>query len=110
MPPALRIPHRFCLILNLMSQPVTPEEIGLLVEVRNGPGVLHQLTGVIFRHGGDITSVAILDSDKPVASLFFEVAGSNSVDAIEKEMRALQIVTNLGRTDTLQKVYGKRII
>ena len=27
-----------------------------------GPGFLHQLTGVIARHGGDITSVQIMDS------------------------------------------------
>ena len=100
-----------CLILNLMSQSTPPEEqIGLLVEVRNGPGVLHQLSGVIFRHGGDISSVAILDNDKAIASLFFEVAGVGAVDAIESEMRALEIVTAVGRTDTLQKVYGKRII
>lgn len=94
-----------------MSQSTPPEEqIGLLVEVHNGRGVLHQLSGVIFRHGGDITSVAILDNDKPIASLFFEVAGTDAVDAIQNEMRSLAIVTRVDRTDTLQKVYGKRII
>ncbi len=87
-----------------------PEQVGLVVEVRNGPGVLHLLTGVIFRHGGDITSVAILDSDKPIASIFFEIASAGSIAAIEEEMRGLDAVENIGRTDTLQKVYGKRII
>jgi len=82
----------------------------LLVEVRNGPGVLHQLTGVIFRHGGDITSVAILDSDKPLASVFFEIAGVDAVAAIEEDLQALDVVASVGRTTTLQKVYGKRLI
>jgi len=87
------------------------EQVGLVAEVSNGPGVLHLLTGVIFRHGGDITSVAILDNEKPVASVFFEIAGPvAAVSAIEEEMRGLETVHSVGRTSTLQKVYGKRII
>ena len=39
---------------------------GLSVETRNERGVMHQLTGVIARLGGDITWVAILDSQKPI--------------------------------------------
>ena len=88
----------------------SPEQIGLLVEVRNGPGVLHVLTGVIFRHGGDITSVAILDSEKPRASVFFEIGGTALVADIEQEMRGLDVVIRVSRTTTLQKVYGKRLI
>jgi len=94
----------------MSEQALGGEQIGLLVEVRNGPGVLHTLTGVIFRHGGDITSVAILDNDKPLASVFFEVAGKVEIVAIEEEMRELEIVESVGRTSTLQKVYGKRLI
>ena len=93
-----------------MADSAAPEQVGLVVEVRNGPGVLHLLTGVIFRHGGDITSVAILDSDKPVASVFFEIARAGGISAIEEEMRSLEGVEIVRRTDTLQKVYGKRII
>ena len=85
------------------------EQAGLLVEVRNGPGVLHQLTGVIFRHGGDIHSVAILDSEKPVASVFFEIT-AESMEKIVEELRALEGVSQVGRAETLQKVYGKRLI
>jgi len=86
------------------------EQIGLVVEVNNGPGVLYQLTGVIFRHGGDISSVAILDGDKPVASIFFEITPGVGVDAIETDLRSLEIVRLVARTTTLQKVYGKRLI
>jgi len=91
------------------EQPGSSEQIGLVVEVANGPGVLHRLTGIIFRHGGDITSVAILDSDKPVASVFFEIGGGDFA-SIEREMRATEGVHRVGLTDTLQRVYGKRLI
>jgi energy-converting hydrogenase B subunit Q len=85
------------------------EQIALIVEVDNGPGVLHRLTGIIFRHGGDIGSVAILDTDKPVASVFFEIGGGE-VEAMETEMRAMEGVQAVARTNTLQQVYGKRLI
>jgi len=85
------------------------EHIGLVVEVRNGPGVLHRLTGSIFRHGGDITSVAILDNEKPVVSVFFEIGGGD-IEAMQQEMRAMEGVQVVGRTNTLQRVYGKRLI
>ena len=38
------------------------DTIGIVVHAAGGTGVLHQLTGVIARHDGDITSVEILDA------------------------------------------------
>ena len=35
--------------------------VGLLIEARGGPGVLHETTGIIARHEGDITLVEILE-------------------------------------------------
>ena len=91
------------------QQAASQEQTGLVVEVRNGPGVLHRLTGIIFHHGGDITSVAILDNDRPVVSVFFEIGGGD-IAVMEQEMQAMEGVRNVGRTNTLQKVYGKRLI
>ncbi len=85
------------------------EPTALVVEVQNGPGVLHRLTGIIFHHGGDISSVAILDGDRPVVSVFFEVGGGD-VAAMEEAMRAMEGVQSVSRSHTLQKVYGKRLI
>ena len=39
-----------------------------------GPGVLHQLTGVIARHGGDITSVEILSDWEGLSRTYLEIA------------------------------------
>jgi energy-converting hydrogenase B subunit Q len=45
------------------------ESIGILVEADPGPGILHQLTGVIAQHGANITSVDIIEEQQT----YFEV-------------------------------------
>ncbi len=47
--------------------------IGLLIEASSGPGVLHQTTGVIARHEGDITLVEIIERGSEVDRLYLEV-------------------------------------
>ena len=37
------------------------QKIGIEVVAATGPGILHQLTGVIAAHHGDITSVEIVN-------------------------------------------------
>src|ERR1035438_1172894 len=49
------------------------ETIGMVVHAIGSTGVLHQLTGVIARHQGDITSVEILDNRPAEARTYFEV-------------------------------------
>ena len=39
-----------------------------------GPGVLHQLTGVIARHHGDITSVEILSDLDGLSRTYLEIS------------------------------------
>jgi len=47
------------------------ESLALALEVKNERGVLHELTGVIARLGGNITWVAIRDSRSNPSSLSF---------------------------------------
>ena len=86
------------------------ERIGILLRATSGPGVLHQMTGVIARHGGDIASVEIAGNAAPEARVYFEIALSSDVAALLDDLRALPPVLELTRVDTLDKVYGKRII
>ena len=86
------------------------ERIGILLRATSGPGVLHQMTGVIARHGGDIASVEIAGNAAPEARVYFEIALSSDVPALLDDLRALPPVLELTRVDTLDKVYGKRII
>jgi energy-converting hydrogenase B subunit Q len=90
--------------------PIATEKTGLVIVVANGPGVLHQLTGIIVRHGGDIRSVSIIE-DTPVESrVYFELDLPGSADALLADFRELSVVQSVERVQTLQKIYGKRII
>ena len=87
-----------------------PETIGLLVTARGRTGVLHQLTGVIARHEGDIASVEILGNWPQEARTYFEVVLPGPPEALIADLRALEIVTAVDAVKTFQAIYGKRII
>jgi energy-converting hydrogenase B subunit Q len=84
--------------------------IGLLVEAVSGPGVLHELTGVIARHQGDITLVEILERAPEVSRVYFEVELPGTVEPLLDELREAHVVRALEPVETFQRVYGKRII
>jgi energy-converting hydrogenase B subunit Q len=86
------------------------ETIGLLVHAVGKTGVLHQVTGVIARHEGDITSVAILDNWPAEARTYFEVVLPGDPAALVEDLRGLPIVRGVEIVKTLEQVYGKRII
>jgi energy-converting hydrogenase B subunit Q len=86
------------------------ESIGMLVRVASGPGILHQLSGVIARRGGDITSVEIAGAGTAEARVYFEIALPEDPAALVEEMRALPIVQDVSVVNTLKAIYGKRII
>jgi energy-converting hydrogenase B subunit Q len=86
------------------------EKVGLMVTAVNGPGVLHKLTGVIARHGGDITSVDILSIDPPDTRIYFEMEVSGSTAELTAEIAALDIVKEVRLETSLAKIYGKRVI
>ena len=86
------------------------ERIGIVVHANGGTGVLHQLTGVIARHHGDITSVEILANRPNEARTYFEVVLPGAIEELTAELRALEIVRDVEAVKTLQAIYGKRII
>jgi energy-converting hydrogenase B subunit Q len=89
---------------------MSEEPIGLVIHATGKTGVLHQLTGVIARHGGDISSVEILDNRPEQARTYFEVTLPAGPEAVIEDLRALPIVRSVELVKTLQKIYGKRII
>ena len=84
--------------------------LGLHVRARSGPGILHQLSGVIARHQGDITSVEIAERTPDESRVYFEVELPGTSDALVSDLRALESVLALELVETFQRVYGKRII
>ena len=84
--------------------------LGLHVRARSGPGVLHQLTGVIARHRGDITSVEIVERGEAASRVTFEVELPGPPEALVVELRAQDVVLEIELVETFERVYGKRII
>ncbi len=86
------------------------EKIGLVVRTDAGPGILHQLTGVIARYEGNITSVEIVESSPPDAVVYFELELPGDSASLAAELRELPVVHDVSVVSTFQKIYGKRII
>jgi energy-converting hydrogenase B subunit Q len=82
------------------------ENIGILIEADPGPGILHQLTGVIARHGGNITSVDIVEARQT----YFEIDVEDGAAALIEDLSSLAIVRKVSQVNTFQTVFGKRII
>jgi energy-converting hydrogenase B subunit Q len=82
----------------------------LFIHAREGKGVLHQLTGVIARHDGDISSVAIVERGETEVTIDFEIELPGEVELLRRDLEALPIVGAALVMHSLQKIYGKRII
>ncbi len=76
----------------------------------SGPGVLFQLTGAIARHGGDIRSVSIIEDAPAETRLYFEVDLPGDDHALIADLENLDVVRSVTQVQSLQKIYGKRII
>lgn len=86
------------------------DRFGVVVRTDSGPGVLHQLTGVIAGRRGDISSVEITHEGDGEARVYFEIAVPDDAERLVEELRALPIVREARMVKTLQMIYGKRII
>jgi energy-converting hydrogenase B subunit Q len=82
------------------------ETIGVLVEADPGPGILHKLTGVIAAHGGNITSVDIIEERQT----YFEIEVTDEAAAVIGDLSKLPIVRSVTQVKTFQTVFGKRIV
>ena len=86
------------------------KNVGFVVHVDTGPGMLHQLTGVIAGHRGDITSVAIMDQRPGEDRIYFEIALPINVEQLAEDLRRLPVVRRVEIVQSLERIYGKRII
>jgi energy-converting hydrogenase B subunit Q len=86
------------------------DKFGVVVHADAGLGILHQLTGVIARRQGNISSVEIIEEGAAGARIYFEIEMPGAAEALIGDMRALPIVREIAQVKTLQKIYGKRII
>lgn len=83
---------------------------GILVCAASGLGVLHKLTGIIAHHQGNITLVEIIEESGTETRVYFEVDLPGACADLLTELRSPDIVRDVQQVNTMQKVYGKRII
>lgn len=81
-----------------------------MITSKSGPGVLHELTGVIARHNGNILSVSIIETSPAKTRIYFEFALPGSAQALVAELNGLKIVNLVEPVQSLQRIYGKRIL
>jgi energy-converting hydrogenase B subunit Q len=82
---------------------------GLLIDASAGPGILYALTGVIAGHGGDIGVCSILENNSEGARIYFEVSAA-AWEQMLTDLRALPVVRQLEVVNSMDRIYGKRII
>jgi energy-converting hydrogenase B subunit Q len=81
-----------------------------VIEAINEPGVLHQVTGVIAQYRGDIRSVSIIEETAARARTYFEMDLPEALETLVSDLVRLPVVVSAVPVQTLQKIYGKRII
>ena len=86
------------------------QTVGIVVRVDSGPGILHQLTGVIAQLNGDIGLVEIIEQKGPETRVYFEIDLPNDPDQLQLALGVLPIVREVTIVNTMQAIYGKRVI
>lgn len=92
-----------------MSDTVAPAPLALLLTTRSGPGVLHEVTGIIAAHGGDITSVMLVEGSSQATQLSLEVRAAAPA-ALLADLEAATSVLAVERVPTFARIFGKRVI
>ena len=84
---------------------------GVMIRSESGPGVLHQLTGLVAGRRGDIVSVEIVSHDADQTRTYFEIElEGDDPQALLADFQALPIVREATLVKSMQAIYGKRII
>jgi energy-converting hydrogenase B subunit Q len=86
------------------------ERIGLVVHTDPGPGIMHQMTGVIAARNGNITSIAIMAMFDEEERIYFEIELPGEATDLLDGLRALDVVRRVEVVNSLQRIFGKRII
>ena len=86
------------------------QRIGVEVGADPGPGVLHQLTGVIAHEQGNILSIEIVEEKSPETVTYFEIDLPGDAQKLVQGLQALPVVHRAKLVQTMEKIFGKRII
>jgi energy-converting hydrogenase B subunit Q len=68
------------------------------------------LTGVIAQHRGDIRSISIIEDQPAESRIYLELDLPGSTEPLLSDLQQLDVVRSATPVQSLQKIYGKRII
>ena len=85
-------------------------EIGLTVVVDNKVGVLHKLTGVISKLGGNILYTQQFIKDDNTGLIYMEIENIDDEKTLIDTIKSMDCVKEAELHNTLKKIFGKRII
>ena len=86
------------------------EKIGLVVRTAAGPGVMHQMSGVIAGQGGNITSISLFGRHPDEERIYFEIEVPGDIGTLLDGLRDLSVVRGVEIVNSLQQIFGKRVI
>ncbi len=85
------------------------QKMGIEIGAGSGPGVLHELTGVIARHRGNIVSVEIIEDTASHTRIYFEIEAPGDPAAMVQNLIDLPVVTHAALVETMDKIYGAQV-
>src|SRR6185503_9122486 len=80
------------------------QRIGVEVAADPGPGILHQLSGVIAREQGNILSIEIVEEKSPETVTYFEIDIPGDPQQLLQGLRTLPVVHRVELVQTMQKI------
>jgi energy-converting hydrogenase B subunit Q len=87
-----------------------PSHLALVIPIEDRPGVLHDLTGVISRHGANVAYVDITERRDGRATIYFELEDVSDAEGLTGDLARISSVAQISRVEPFARVYGKRII
>jgi energy-converting hydrogenase B subunit Q len=87
------------------------DELAVLVQTPNQPGVLFELTRIIAEHRVNITYVDIITEPEPARSaVYFELTGVGNPETLLRDLAASHVAQGVESAPSFGQIYGKRII
>jgi energy-converting hydrogenase B subunit Q len=87
------------------------DELAVLVQTPNQPGVLFELTRVIADHQVNITYVDIINEPGSGRSaVYFELTGVSNAETLLRDLAASNVAQSVEPAPSFGQIYGKRII
>ncbi|HIC86725.1 MAG TPA: ACT domain-containing protein [Aquificae bacterium] len=85
-------------------------EIGVTLIAHNRVGILHRVTGIISKLGGNITYTQQFIREDGTGLIYMEIENIEDSDTLLNTLRDLEGILEVEIHSTLKKIFGKRII